>query len=202
MLCTGRFLAEGEMECTKSLRRKGEKFILLYTECVPHVSREKRDVQKLLPKIQGSGARSSCCRVCGWIKYWLVSKRDPADKKTRIVFIPPIVPWSCRQILPLWWSNLKFQNQGKERERAEIKKGNFLRYQVWTEEQILEQGSISSKNKPKHWTLWPRAPSVQEVPPFKECKLHNEWSPALSFMDSRKLLQRAGLWPGLRAGNN
>lgn len=69
-----------QLECTESLRRKG-KFILVYTECVPHISQEKRDDQKLLPKIQGSGARSSCCRVCGWIKYWLVSKHDPADKK-------------------------------------------------------------------------------------------------------------------------
>lgn len=36
------------------------------------------------------------------------------------------------------------------REGAEIKKENFVRYKVWTEEQILELGSISSKNKPKH----------------------------------------------------
>jgi len=42
------------------------------------------------------------------------------------------------------------ESRARREGRAEIKKENFVRYKVWTEEQILELGSISSKNKPKH----------------------------------------------------
>lgn len=182
-------------------KEKRKVYLGVYRMCAAHQPGEERR-----PKAAAKNPRLRSTKQLlqsMWMNKILVSLQawPCRQEKGGIVFIPPIV-FMIMQIDSAFYNEAISNSRLEGREGAEIKKENFVRYKVWTEEQILELGSISSKNKPKHWTLWPRAPSVQEAPPFKECKLHNERSPELSFMDSRKLLQRARLWPGLRAGNN